>query len=207
MKKLADILDDYLATIEAAGSLLPKALGPAPDDGWVERMNALERVTVPDDLQVFYSKINGWDEDSDLDLFEPELAWGMFPLSVDRSIDDYEEIADDDEDTLDYWPLGFVPIMWDGGGSWVVVNCIATSPTYGAVYEMTHSVGVNRIASSLADYFAGLAHVVKAGWKTFDGDSSDITIDEDEYADRQAEVFGHTPYFTTRGSEQVIDWK
>ncbi|QBI01974.1 SMI1/KNR4 family protein [Pseudoduganella albidiflava] len=208
MKNLENILYDYLAAIEAAGSLIPKALGPAPDAGWIDAMNALEQITVPDDLKTYFTKINGWDADSDLDLFEPELAWGMFPLSTDRSIEDYVEIADIvGDENPDYWPLGFVPILADGAGSWVLVNCIAASPTYGAVYEMTHCVGINRIAGSLADYFAGLTQVVKAGWKVFDGDSSDITVDGDEYADLQAGVFGHTPYFTTRGSDQVVDWR
>lgn len=210
MKNLNDIIDDYLAAIEAAGSLTPKVLQGPPDDALFEQLAAFDEVTVFPDLRTYFTRLNGYDIHacSERDLFEPELAWGMFAYSLEDCIAAYDDLAGiGGDENPDYWPYGFVPILDDGAGSSVLVNCIAGSPTFGAVYEMTDCVGVNRVSDSLADFLLAATHVVKAGWKTFDRDTSSITVGDDEYADLLAQVHGNTPYFTGRGSDQVVDWK
>jgi hypothetical protein len=207
---LDDVLDTYLDVLAAAGSLTPQVLATDADEDALDRLDMLESVTIPDELRRYFARIDGYDIHacSELDLFEPQLAWGMFPLSIERAIDDYEDIADiGGDENPDYWPLGFVPILADGAGSWVLVNCIAGSPTYGGVYEMTDCVGCNRISSSLTEFFSAATREITSGLRTPDRDSFTTAHEEEDYFERLGEVYGDTPWFRVRGSEQIVDWR
>ena len=87
----------------------------------------------------------------------------MHPMSWPESVEHHKLAGDYPQ----YWPKGFLPSSWDGAGSYVVVNCIATSPTYFAVYEMCDGVGCTRIASSLSEFFAASTQEVLQGLRNY----------------------------------------
>jgi hypothetical protein len=106
----------------------------------------------------------------------------------------------------DYWPSGFLPILMDGGGSYVVVNCLSGSPTYGAVYDMTEGVGCTRISDSLRDFIAASTREAVQGLRTYSGDFS-TTINAREYLDKAGPLFDNSPYFARADmSANVVDW-
>ncbi|WP_374583349.1 SMI1/KNR4 family protein [Pseudoduganella sp.] len=207
----AAVLDHYLKTIQENGSATPRALKPCAAVD-IEGLKKLRDVTPFDDLAHFFARVDDYDDDvmDDLDLFEPPLAWGMFALSLQDSISHYEDAAFcGGSENPDYWPYGFLPIMQDGCGSYLVVNCISSSPSYGAVYDMCHGVGCNRLANSLQEFFAASTQEVLAGLRKYDNDTSAITVDARDYLQQAAPLFGNSPYFARVGrmDSQVVDWK
>ena len=50
----------------------------------------------------------------------------------------------------------------------MAVNCIASSPTFGGVYELTDGVGLNRIASSLTEFLDAGAAAIAQGFIRYD---------------------------------------
>lgn len=91
-----------------------------------------------------------------------QFGWldGQFGyLSIAEAVEDYRistDLWETDPDFKDYWPPAFVPLGTPGDGSRLLVNCAPESPTYGAVYELLHGVGLSRLSKNLTSYFATL---------------------------------------------------
>jgi hypothetical protein len=202
MQALADVLEKYLQVLEQHGATAPRAIARLGAGDW-KATEFPEDVTPFDDLKTYFTRVNGYDPAAltELDLFEPELAWQMRALSLEESLENHEMAGE----YPDYWPSGFLPILADSAGSWVVVNCIATSPTYRAVYDMSDGVGCNRIANSLGEFFAASTQEVLQGLRVYAGDDSDTP--SRDYNALAAPLFGNSPYFTReRFDSCVVDW-
>jgi len=172
-----------------------RALGrsdpPAP--GLLPAVEMPPNVSLGEELRTWFQLVNGASD---------ELAWGMEPMSLDDSVEHHEMAGE----YPDYWPSGFLPILMDGGGSYVVVNCVSGSPTYGAVYDMTEGVGCTRISDSLSAFIAASTQEAAQGLRKYSGDFS-TTIDAREYLDRVGPLFGNSPYFARADmSANVVDW-
>jgi hypothetical protein len=158
-------------------------------------------------LKAWFARVNGYDARAcdELDVSAPELAWGMRALSLAESLQQHESIAGTAEDP-DYWPRGFLPILADGGGSYVVINCQAASPTCGAVYDMGDGDGCCRIASSLPEFIAAATQEIQRGLRRCNPDGSTST--SREYLDDVAPLYGESPFFVrTKVDGPVVDWR
>jgi uncharacterized protein len=212
MNSLNETLDRYFQILEQYGSLAPKAIiGLNSIEDWVA-MKFPEEITPFEDLKTYFLRVNGYSNNGwrEGKICRPDLAWGMRALSLDECLRHHETalFIYDDENPY-YWPLEFLPIMWDGAGSYVVVNCDTSSPKYGAVYDMCDGVGCNRISNSLQEFFEASAQEVLLGLRTYSRDLSQIAVRPDEYLSRAATLFGNSPYFILVGrmSNQIVDWK
>jgi hypothetical protein len=205
---MSDFLTEYLAVLQQHGSLTPQAIKPLQDETALDALRALPNVTLPDELRDYFRRIDGYDVSAyrQLGTFEPQFAWGMFCLTVKQSV---EDAALCEEGNGDYWPKGFVPILLDGSGCYLLVNCIASSPTYRGVYDLTEGVGANRVSDSLAEFFRASAAEIRTGLRRYDKGSSSMAVGGKEYLERAAPIFGHTPYFSRIGrmGTQIVDWK
>jgi hypothetical protein len=212
----SDFIADYLSLLSSQGSLTPRAVKPLDGEDAFGVLEALPKVSLTEETKTWFRVIDGYDSAacSALDLFEPTLAWGMFALSLEDSVSHHDDCAsgedtEDDDESADYWPHGFLPLLWDGSGSYLVVNCIASSPTHGAVYDMGEGVGCNRVSNSLREFLAASAEEVRAGLRGYGKDSSSVQVEPREYLERAAVIFGHSPYFSRVGrmGSQIVDWR
>ena len=212
MRSLNDVLDDYLRVLEQHGSPAPKTLVGLSDLAQWAAVKFPAEITPFADLRTYFTRVNGYDRTlcDELGVLYPCLAWDMQALSIRESLQHHENayFAQSD-DNPDYWPLGFLPILWDSGGSYVVVNCEASSPTRGAVYDMCEGVGCNRIADSLQHFFAASAQEILNGLRKYSDDCSAIAVDPGTYLARAAALFGNSPYFVRVGrmDTQIVDWR
>jgi hypothetical protein len=152
--KLDDALASYRETLRENGSATAEVI-VSGERGLIERLNKLENVSVPDALERFYLFIGQYDSDRvhELDIYEPHFAWGMYLVPLRLVATHYNDSAGcGGVENPDYWPMGFLPILEDGSGSYVVVNCVADSPTYGGVYDMSEGVGCNLISKSILEF-------------------------------------------------------
>jgi len=205
----AQFVQDHLRVIEKSGSSTPKTLKRLADAARLADLRELDDVTPFDDLDNYFLEVDGYDQDVciELDLIDPPLAWDMSVLSLEDAIAHYHDAPIGSENP-DYWPPGFLPILWDLSGSYVLVNCAKSSPAYGAVYDMTEGVGCNRISSSLREFFAASAKEVEAGLRRYDKDQSELCVEWKEFLRLAAPIFGHSPFFTReRMDTQIVDWK
>jgi hypothetical protein len=204
MRPLEEVLREYLRVLEQHGSPTPKVIAKlAAEAEW----NALPAEVTPfDDLKTYFKHVNGYGNAAAPGvLIQPELAWQMSALSLPESLREHESLAGTAEDP-DHWPRGFLPVLADGGGSYVVVNCLAGSPTYGAVYDADESVGCCRVANSLADFFQAATQEVRQGLRRYLPDGSSLTTRE--YLDDAAPLYGETPFFVRKKfDEPVVDWR
>ena len=184
MPTLEEVLREHLRTLKRPGTLAPKP---------ISQRDLPPEVTIGEELGNWFRLVDGTDA---------ELAWGMQPMALEDSINDHEMAGE----YPDYWPSGFLPILMDGGGSYVVVNCLAGSPTYGAVYDMTEGVGCTRISDSLTSFIAASTREAVQGLRTYSGDSS-TTINRREYLDKAGPLFENSPYFARADmGANVVDW-
>jgi len=208
LKIVADFLEDYYTVLEQHGALAPKAIKPLRDSHALDVLHTLRDTSPPPDLLAYFRRVDGYDDAvcRELDVFEPAFAWGMFCLSLAECISNHELCDEGDED---YWPSGFVPILWDGGGSYLAVNCRQFSPTWGGVYDMSEGVGCNRVSASLPDFFRASAAEIEAGLRRYGRDTSELAVGGREYLERAAPIFGQTQYFSRAGrmGDQIVDWK
>lgn len=116
---------------------------------------AYPTLALPADVEAVWRAFNGIGPTGETPLGDIWLDGMFYLLSEAEAIDDYREALalQGEQGFSDYWPLGFFPVATPGDGSRLLVNCIAGSPTHGAVYELTHGVGVCRVATSLARQF------------------------------------------------------
>ena len=210
MPDFAATLDAYLSTLAEHGSLVQRALRPIDDASRLDALDRLDQVRTPAALRSYFQRVDGVDDQAcrELDLFEPQLAWGMFPLSLQACLQHHDGCTDSSDDE-DYWPIGFLPILADGTGSYVVVNARRDSPTWGAVYDMSEGVGCNRIAHSLEAFFAACAREAALGLRRYARDVSELGVEPREWLVQAAGLFGPSPFFARPGrmGDQIVDWK
>lgn len=205
-----EAFNSYLAAAERLGSLVHKVILPLADEASLDALRALTNVTLPAELVAYFRRVDGYSIDAlaEYELFEPSLAWSMFALSVEDALSEHESlqctIIDDEPG---YWADGFLPILTDGAGSVVAVNCIAESPTFGAVYEMIDCVGLVRIASSLTEFFKASTAAIDLGLIQYD-DGLLAPEDHLRFIREAAPLYGDSPYFARTGQEddQIVDW-
>ena len=207
-------LNNYITLLENKGAISPKVvkLNSTID----QEIIFSEVKEISPDLKSWFSLINGYDEDAclDLDVEAPDFLWQMHLLSLEESQEHYEDHSGCGEpENPDYWPLGFIPILWGGSGDYIVINSIAGSKTYGAVYEMTDGVGVNRISNTIANFLSNCSKILELGLIQFE-DPEVCTITDyskyPEYLYTCQDIFNNPPYFSRLGGQmdtQIIDWK
>ncbi|MBT2788638.1 MULTISPECIES: SMI1/KNR4 family protein [unclassified Halomonas] len=207
---LRDAFEHYTETLREHGSATPEVILSASIEE-VEALNKLDGVMLPESVKQFLLVAGGCDhvKESELNLFEPHFAWGMHLLSLSSIASHYDSCAGcGDDDNPDYWPLGFVPLLQDGCGGYLVVNCIAGSPTYGGVYDMGDGVGCNLVSPSLEAFLVGAAKELELRVRVFScADFSEVSRFE-TYLKDAADIFGYTPYFSRAGKmdQQIVDW-
>ena len=133
--EMKETLSSYLDALRKHNSSTPEVLC-SPDAEAIDKLNDLESIELPSDLKHFLLSVGAYDDEKmdDLDLFEPHFAWGMSIIPAQYIETTYKDSAGcGGEENLDYWPIGFLPILEEGSGSHVVVNCISSSPTFGCV--------------------------------------------------------------------------
>jgi len=205
-----DAFDRYLAATARLGSPVRDVISPLADPRSLDALRALADVTLPDELIAYFCRVDGYDNDalSELDLFEPNLAWAMTALSVAGVLREHGHLQFAIiDDAPDYWADGFLPILSDGAGSVVAVNCIEESPTFGGVYEMTDSVGLNRIASSLTEFFEAGTSVIERGFIRYDDGL--LETEHPRFLLEAGPLYGSSPYFARIGrmGTQIVDWR
>lgn len=207
---LDDALDRYLAATAQLGSPVRELIRPLRDERSLDALRALDEVTLPDEVVAYFRRVDGYNDDAlaERDLYGPSFAWGMVALSVDDALREHDQLqyAITDE-SPDYWVDGFLPILSDGAGSVVAVNCIASSPTFGAVYEMTDGVGLNRIASSLTEFFEASTAAIFQGF--FRYDDGMLLPEHPRFVLEAGTLYGDSPYFARAGrmGTQIVDWR
>ncbi len=215
----------YLALLRSHGAKLVAVMAPPASDAAIASLHALPGVSIPDGLERYFRVADGCDADlcAEFGVFEPTLAWRCFAMSARWCAAQYRDIValnnERDEDWADYWPLGFVPILYDGAGDFMVVNCRAGSPTQGAVYDMTKGVGCTRVSASLDAFFNGCAEEVRRGLTVVDARGLLVPdpppppwrTKSKAWDDRRAAIraiYGETPYFARRDFvSNVVDWR
>ncbi|MCQ4315809.1 hypothetical protein EA797_15685 [Stutzerimonas zhaodongensis] len=209
LETLDNALDRYLAATAQLGSPVRELILPLVNQGALDALRALDNVTLSNELIAYFRRIDGYNYEalSEQDLFEPSFAWGMEALSVDGALREHDQLqfAITDE-APNYWADGFLPILSDRAGSVVAVNCISSSPTFGAVYEMTDGVGLNRIASSLTEFLdAGTAAIVQGFIRYDDGM---LLPEHPRFLLEAGPLYGDSPYFARVGKmdTQIVDW-
>ena len=206
---LDDVLDRYLDAATRLGSPVREVIRPLADQGALDALRALNNMTLSDELVSYIRRVDGYDNNAlaDRDIFEPNLAWAMNALSVDDMLREHGHLqfAINDE-APNYWVDGFLPILSDGAGSVVAINCIAGSPTFGCVYEMTDGVGLNRIASSLTTLFEAGAAAIAQGFIRYDDGM--LLPQHPRFLLEAGPLYGDPPYFARIGrmDTQIVDW-
>ena len=132
-------------------------------------------------------------------------------LSLEQSLYHYNNLFGCGEpENPDYWPIGFIPILWGSGGDYVLINSLVNSSTYGAVYEMTDGVGSNRVSSSLSDFLDANSQILEMGLVEFKNPEYSTILDNSGYLMACRKAFRESPYFSRLGGEmdkQIVDWK
>lgn len=206
---LNSALESYLEQLKKAGAISPSVLKSPSKQSDLEAIQSLYGVKIPPELTNYLQQIDGYDREkcAEFNVSEPSFAWGLFPLALSQVPFHYDGclLA---EDGSDYWPVGFIPILWGGSGDFLLVNCIESSPTYGAVYDMSEGVGCNRLADSLAEFFSASEQLIAKGIIRFDEPEYPTVVDLDNYLANCAKEFGNTPYFQRAGKmgTQIVDW-
>ncbi len=174
----ADAFRRFVDRLTLAGAGIVQHVLPAPTQDVRAQFGAPEGVKLPDDLLAFWRVYDGCAAGDRV--LEQEWMDGVFMyFSATDARADYDiclPLWADDPDFLAYWPPRFVPVATPGDGSRLLVNCDAASPTYGAVYDLFHGVGVSKCAASLAQHFgtrnalfdAGIISVTPEGLVSFD---------------------------------------
>ncbi|AWH84310.1 hypothetical protein HYN59_03905 [Flavobacterium album] len=205
-------LENYLKILADYGSAGPMVIKGADSIESVLKLNELKNVELPADLITYFMMIDGYDysKERQFEDMPTEIAAGMAAMNLKESYDAVKDFAgfNGDDDTM--WPHGFVPILFNYGANYIVVNCIRESPTYGAVYDLTEGVGINMMARDLSHFIACSAQELTNGFRVFKHDDEDYefqSITVKSFAE-QAEIYGNTPYFSKdrKRNEQIIDW-
>ena len=212
MSDFKPILENHLKVLTEYGSGGALAIKGCEDMESILKLNSLEKVDIPDDLITYFQTIDGYDPIKEYEFEELplDIACGMAPVDLKLcysfTLDDAGFNGDDDT----YWPDGFVPILYDYGGNYILVNCIKESPTYGAVYDFTEGVGVNLLSHNLCHFFDCATREITTGFRVFKHGNEDYKTQSMEVKgfDEMEQIYGNTPFFQRRGKmdTQIIDW-
>lgn len=214
----------YLALLLDRGARLCRILADPASPRAIDALGAEPGVTLPAPLRACFELVDGYDfaRSKAEGLYLPTFAWSCALLDIRTARQHYQIVLEHESfggEWADYWPPGFVPLMWDGSGDYMVVNCRAGSPTYGAVYDMTKGVGCNRVSSTLDAFFNGCAEEIRRGLTRVD--DAGLLVPEPPpppwksvspaWEQRRIaihRIYGDTPYFT-RGDELrcIVDWR
>lgn len=144
---------------------------------------SFDMVTLPAELCELWSMIDGMSVPDDTLMQYTWLDGTFCYFCVEEAAHDYEVslgLWEQDQYLKDYWPQAFVPIGTPGDGSRLLVNCLASSPTYGSVYELFHGEGISRISESLSQYFKTLNACLANGALTVTHDG-EVAVDFDAF--------------------------
>lgn len=210
MNEFKTILADYLEVLTEYGSAGPKTIKPAPDMESILKLNELTKVDLPEDLITWFQTIDGYDfmKAHKYDDDPQEIAWGMAAMSIKEVVSAAKNAGFNGENDT-YWPFGFVPILFNYGADYVVVNCVRQSPTYGAVYDLTEGIGVSLLAHDLSHFITCSKDELTSGYRIFQHTDEDYEFQSITTGSYQklAEIYGNTPCFQrNQTDEQVIDW-
>ena len=178
---LEQAIREYLDAISTQNARAPSWVRPGTDD--ISAFDAVDVVSLPEELRQLWSSFNGMSVPEGTLL---QFTWldGTYEyFSVEEAAQDFEVSVDlwaKDQDFKKYWPIGFVPLGTPGDGSRLLVNCLASSPTYGSVYDLLHGVGVSRISGSLSQYFKTLNACLASSALTV-ADDGEVSVDIDAY--------------------------
>ena len=212
MSNFKSILENHLKVITEYGSAGALAIKTCQDMDAILNLNTLKEVNIPDDLIVYFQTINGYDSsmEDEYDEMPLDIAAGMAPTNLRIAYNSTLNNAgfNGEEDT--YWPHGFVPILYNYGSDYILVNCRENSPTYKAVYDFTEGVGVNLLAHNLSHFFECATREITTGIRVFRHDDKDYEYQSIEVKgfEEKATIYGNTPYFQRKGNmdTQIIDW-
>ena len=205
-------LEEYINTLTKSGASCVKVIKPLDNIALLEELSNLPNVTLPDEFRMYLTRIDGVDQSIclELDIMDPDFAWGMEPIPVKKIISEYKTSVGmfKQSGTPEYWPEGFVPFLWNNG-DFMIVNCMKDSPTFRAVYCFREGVGVNRVTNNLREFMKGCNTIMNEGLRIYEEPDFSVIADEETYFEECAKIFGNTPYYNRRGKfdTQIIDWK
>lgn len=207
---IKETLSSYIDALREHNSYTPDVLCSLDTEA-IEKLNNLVSIQLPAELKFFLLAVGAYDDEKmdELDLFEPHFAWGMSIIPVQSIEAAYKDLAGcGGNENPDYWPLGFLPILEDGSGSYVIVNCISSSPTYGGVYDMSEGVGCNLISPSIATFLDASNQELKKGIRSFTSPDFSQIQNFQSYLSDAVMLFGKTSYFSRPGKmgQQIVDW-
>lgn len=208
---IKESIQKYLEVLKQCSASAAETLDQA-DPNSIREGILFDDVAINDEVVNYFSMVNGYDyEKCDaLGVDDPDFAWGMYALSWSQARDHYSELSEiGGDENPDYWPKGFFPILFNGSGDFVLVNCISSSTTYGAVYDLSEGVGCNRISDSIAQFFDALSVELQKKLRIFKDEEISVIPDVRAQLEKGSEIFGETPYFLRVGKmdTQIIDWK
>ncbi len=157
--------ETFLAGVRALGAIAATHVD-APFTGDAHAVFAdVEGVRLHEDVIALWQTFNGTVQ-NDAPLGKLWLDGTFFYLGAEDSREDYrisEPMWLEDPTFAEYMPPRFIAVGSPGDGSRLMVNCDTASPTYGAVYELFHGIGVRKRSMSLARHFETLIAQLDTG--------------------------------------------
>ncbi len=199
-----EAVTEYVTQLAEAGAASAQVIKPADNPQQIIELNTLENVTIPESLAAYLTLVGGYDHEQCrvLDVYEPEFAWGMFPIDIQFIPKTYQMLAGiGGDENPDYWPMGFLPILWGGSGDHVVVNCIQGSPTYGGVYDLDEAMGASPIASGIISFLQGCTQELTQGLRVYREPGHSTISNISTYGRERAR------YFDRHAGSNSVDWK
>lgn len=154
---MSSVIAAYLDDLRRLGAEPVRFLNPGAADAGQRFRQRYPELDPPDDLFAMWRTFDGLSYEQPTTCDQVWLEGAFYILSEAEALDDYAAsipLWESDETFADYWPRGFFPFAKPGDGSRLLVNCLRRSPTYGAVYELFHGVGISKSSRSITDYFA-----------------------------------------------------
>jgi hypothetical protein len=202
---LINAINNYIDLLLSKNLNSPKVLR----EGKINDINTIEKqlhINFHPDLITYFQRVGGYSPKkcNELDSFEPSFLFNMHAIQLKQVLQHYslagEKVWDDEleEETDTYYPIGFIPFLLDGAGNYILINCIANSPTYGGIYYLESGLGCIRLSDSLSQFIIANHKTIEQYSKDFSNqDFFDITYEKD--------YFGDVPYFNS--SLKRVDWQ
>lgn len=153
-----------------------------------ERILGELQLTAPEDLVELYEWRAGSDAEAAAKLDDLYLLPGYYILSVKHAVIEYRARADDE-----HWNPSWLPVLADGGGSFLTVICDAERPDFGQVVGQY----VDGIGSAVA--FWSVRHMAKTIAQAYD--DRIIFVDEQGYLEWDDEAFAELADRMNAGTE------
>jgi hypothetical protein len=202
---LINVINNYIDLLLSKNLNSPKVLR----EGKISDINTIEKqqhITFHPDLIIYFERVGGYSPKkcNEFDSFEPSFLFNMHAIQLKQVSQHYslagEEVWDDEleEEADTYYPIGFVPFLLNGAGNYILINCIANSPTYGAIYCLESGLGCIRLSNSLSEFIIANHKTIEQHSEGFsDPDFFNITYTK--------EYFGDVPYFDR--TLKRVDWQ